>query len=130
MPKFNKLRSMVGNGELQWVNQIITCAVVSGYTFDATHQSLNDILTAGGTVLATSKLPGKAVTADGSAQSLPTPLRLVPTGGPYDVIIFATVNNNITPLVFYDNAVTLLATSDVTIRPSGVTTGAGTWFRF
>lgn len=126
MPKYDKLRNMAGNGTINWSNAVVTCAVVSNYTFSATHQALSDVVSAGGQVLATARLTSKSVATDGSAQSIAPLLRLVPVGGPYDLILFA----DSVPLVQYHNAITLLATSDVTVRPNGVTSGVGTWFRF
>lgn len=130
MPKFNKLRTMLANGDMQWPSQAITCALLSGYTFDATHDSLAAIQGAGGVVLGTGKLAGKVVTATGVAQSFAVPLKLIPAGGPYDVVLVSDLGVSLLPLVFYDNVVTMASSGDILIRPEGsVLGGVGSWFQ-
>lgn len=131
MPKFNKLRTMLANGDMQWSAQSVTCAVLSGYTFDATHDTLAAIQGAGGVVLGTGKLAGKAVTVDGLAQSFAVALKLIPAGGPYDVLLVSDLATSLLPLVFYDNVITMASSGDILIRPEGsVLGGLGSWFKF
>lgn len=131
--KYDKLRSLLGNGGLRWTVDTITCAVVSGYTFNASHANLTDIQAAGGTILATSRLTQKAVTSTGVVQSAAVTLKVVPAGGPYDIILFVDTTGQSTglfPLVNYPDVVTTSFSGDVIVRPDGsLVSGTGDWFQ-
>jgi hypothetical protein len=106
--------------------------VVHGYTFNATHDSVADIEASGGKVMATVKLTDQAVTANGWARSAPVLFRVVPAGGPYDLVLFTTIGLSPegTPLVHYDNVVTTSVSGDLLVRPANLANGVGDWFRF
>lgn len=130
MPKFDRLRTLAANSAIKWPTDTITCLAMTGYAFDATDDSLPTIQQAGGVILASNKLADKSVTSDGFAQSGAVSLKLLPAGGPYDILLFLTTDV-LVPLVLYEDVVTLADAGDVLVRPSGsVLAGAGSWFRF
>lgn len=131
--KYDKLRSLLGNGGMRWTVDTITCAVVSGYTFNSVHANLTDIQAAGGNILATSRLTQKSVTSEGLVQSSAVTLKVVPAGGPYDIILFLDTTGQSTglfPLVNYTDVVTTSFSGDVIVRPNGsLVSGVGDWFK-
>lgn len=131
MPKFDKMRTMLASGQLQWTQQQITCAIVKDYTFDATDATMQDIQAGGGVILATRKLSGKLVTTTGYAQSAAVQMTMIPAGTDYSVILFSDVNSVVSPLVEFPDAVDVAATGNILVRPEGsVDDAPGTWFRF
>lgn len=132
--KFDKLRTLLADGALNWGTQTITLAAVSGYSFSASHASLADIQLSGATVLATGRLQSKSVSSDGWAKSSSVTLSVVPQGGPYDLILFLDTTGTPTgifPLVEFPDALTVAANGDVIVRPDGaLVSGVGNWFKF
>lgn len=49
-------------GEINWDTATITAAFVRGYIIDATHKFVSDVISAGGSIVATSALASKTVT--------------------------------------------------------------------
>lgn len=133
MAKYDKLRYRSGTAGLDWVGSTITLGVLSGYTFDAAHGSLADVREDGAVLLATTRLTGKSVSVDGYARSTSVLLKVVPAGGPYDLILFADPNGigpEAVPLVHYNDAVTTTTPGDLLVRPDDLVDGVGQWFRF
>jgi hypothetical protein len=61
---FNSAKELLLTGQLSWMGDDIRVALVRGYTFNATHDYLDDVTGSGATVVATlaSGLTGKSAT--------------------------------------------------------------------
>jgi hypothetical protein len=133
MARYDILRNRCGTARLDWTGTTITLGLIDGYTFDAEHLSLAEVQSAGGVLLASARLTGKSVTADGYALSTSVVLRVVPPGGPYDLLLLADptgIGPEAVPIVHYEGVVTLSAPGDILVKPDDLVDGFGHWLRF
>jgi hypothetical protein len=75
------------DGTIDWDTAVIKCALVRGYSFNATHRFVNEVTGAGGTLVATSAaLTFKTVT-NGVADAQDVTFASVPAGAAIPAII-------------------------------------------
>lgn len=57
------------DGTVQWTTPVIKAALVRGYTYNAAHQFVSDVTTAGGTLAATSSALSSKTATNGTANA-------------------------------------------------------------
>lgn len=134
--KYTKLRTLLASNGFDWISNTIIAVAVSGYTFDESHASLAEIQLSGATVLSTATVINKSVTEDGWAASQSVTLPVIPTGGPFPLLLMVDTtgkNDGIFPLVAFTgvDGITTATNGDVIVRPeNSLIAGTGKWFRF
>lgn len=75
------------DGTIDWDTAVIKCALVRGYTFDATHKFVSDVTGAGGTLVATSAALSSKTVVDGVADAADVVFSSVASGAAIPAIV-------------------------------------------
>lgn len=135
--KYNNLTVMLANGQLNWSGDVIVANLVTGYTFDATDVTMQDV---GVPLIQTVPLIGRSVGEDGALLGRSISFNYVPKdvdhqvilakdygpGAQAKVIAFYNEDANGDPLRLKNNGTLIVRPQDPATLPTP-DTGAGVW---
>jgi hypothetical protein len=86
MPNSNyaQVSSLLAQGKLHWQTDAISAALLTGATFDASHKVISE---AGGSVVGTAPITGRALGDDGSALGQPVIFANADAGTVYQLVL-------------------------------------------